>query len=379
MHLVLIEFQYLAVCHWCTNGGPAGAGRWWLATQETAADRQLFYVGRFAEGAPTVVRPRQAADFVPPKNRRRTVRSLFAGAVCHWCTNGGPAGASRWWLATQETPADRQLFYVGRFAEGAPTVVRPCQAADFVPPKNRRRTARELLGNVAKGPENVTFYVGVVTHEPVSLIEGDNVTLHTNTNDLQRDDLIEWRFGDKQDLIARINRVTKSLKIYDEIFDNVLDGRFRGKLKMNNQTGDLTIAEITTQHTGLYTLDISSETIMIKIFSVSVFGDNVKTVRVGHSVILHNNVSKKPGDEKIVWRIQHNNSPVAEIIRNVTELSYNVHDGRFKDRLQVDDQTGDLIITNITTEDFGSYEVNITVRSHTYTIHRSFSVNVKGE
>ncbi|XP_073718134.1 uncharacterized protein [Misgurnus anguillicaudatus] len=99
---------------------------------------------------------------------------------------------------------------------------------------------------------------------------------------------------------------------------------------------------------------------------------------MGDSVVMHNNVIKKPGDEKIVWRIQHNNSPVAEIIRNGKEADYKIHDERFRDRLQVD-QTGDLIITNIRPDDAGSYEVDITVGSHTHTIHRSFNVNVKGD
>ncbi|XP_073717884.1 uncharacterized protein [Misgurnus anguillicaudatus] len=96
---------------------------------------------------------------------------------------------------------------------------------------------------------------------------------------------------------------------------------------------------------------------------------------VGDSVIIVNNVIKKPGDEKIVWRIRHNNSPVAEM--NDTVLTYNVNNVRFRDRLQVDYQTGDLNITNITTEDSGSYEVDITGGNNSYTIHRSFSVNVK--
>nr|XP_055073014.1 uncharacterized protein LOC129452976 [Misgurnus anguillicaudatus] len=209
---------------------------------------------------------------------------------------------------------------------------------------------------------------GVVTDESVSVYEGDSVTLHTDLIDSQTDDLMDWRFGDQQDLIARINREANSLRIYDD----VLDGRFRDRLQVNNQTGDLTITNITTQHTGLYQLDISREMITRKTFNINVSGDKVKTVMMGDSVIIVKNVIKKPGDEKMMWRIRHNNSPVAEMTG--TELTYN---GRFRDRLQVDDQTGDLIITDIRPEDSGSYEVDITVGNHLYTIHRSFNVNVK--
>ncbi|XP_073721574.1 uncharacterized protein [Misgurnus anguillicaudatus] len=211
----------------------------------------------------------------------------------------------------------------------------------------------------------------VVTDESVSVYEGDSVTLHVNTI-IQRNDTIEWRFGDEQDLIARIYRKTNSLRLYDD----VLDGRFRDRLKLNNQTGDLTITNITTQHTGLYRLDIINEKITNKTFiiNVSVDTDKVKTVMMGDSVIIVNNVIKKPGDEMML-RSQHNNSLVAEI--NDTVLTYNVNNVRFRDRLQVDYQTGDLIITNIRPEDSGSYEVDITVGNNSYTIHRSFNVNVK--
>ncbi|XP_065099448.1 uncharacterized protein [Paramisgurnus dabryanus] len=213
---------------------------------------------------------------------------------------------------------------------------------------------------------------GVVTDEIVSLNEGDSVSLHTNTK-TQKDHLIEWRFGDQQDLIARINGEPTSLKIYDD----VLDGRFKDKLKVNTENGDLTITNITTNNnTGDYKLEISNRAITRKTFIINVSGDKV-TVMVGDSVITVKNVIKKPGDEKILWRMRHNNSHVAEM--NGTVLTYNVNGGRFRDRLQVDYQTGDLNITNIRPDDSGSYKVDITVGSHTYTIHRSFTVNVKDQ
>ena len=63
----------------------------------------------------------------------------------HWCTAGGPAAANRRWRATQNKLADRRHFQIGRVADGVPPEVRPCQAADFVPPKKRWWTARSLL------------------------------------------------------------------------------------------------------------------------------------------------------------------------------------------------------------------------------------------
>ncbi|XP_065099480.1 uncharacterized protein [Paramisgurnus dabryanus] len=129
---------------------------------------------------------------------------------------------------------------------------------------------------------------GVVTDESVSAYEGDPVTLHTDLTNIQRDDLIEWRFGDQLDRIAQINREADFIRIYD----NVLDGRFRDRLKLNTENGDLTITNITTQHTGLYKLDISNrEKITTKIFSVNVSVDTGKGKTLEDSVIPHNNVT----------------------------------------------------------------------------------------
>uniref|UniRef100_A0A9J8B374 Ig-like domain-containing protein n=1 Tax=Cyprinus carpio carpio TaxID=630221 RepID=A0A9J8B374_CYPCA len=51
----------------------------------------------------------------------------------------------------------------------------------------------------------------------------------------------------------------------------VPDGRFRDRLKLDNQTGSLIITDITTQHAGLYELQISGDKLSSKTFSVSVY------------------------------------------------------------------------------------------------------------
>ncbi|KAA0711803.1 hypothetical protein E1301_Tti019118 [Triplophysa tibetana] len=82
----------------------------------------------------------------------------------------------------------------------------------------------------------------------VSVMEGHSVTLHTDVTHIQTDDVIEWKFKD-----IRISRIKRSFNInptYDET------EIFRDRLKMNNQTGDLTITNITSQHSGLYHLNI---------------------------------------------------------------------------------------------------------------------------
>ncbi|XP_073718485.1 uncharacterized protein [Misgurnus anguillicaudatus] len=101
----------------------------------------------------------------------------------------------------------------------------------------------------------------------VSVMEGDSVTLHTDITEIQRYDLILWRFGPQEDLIARINRAANKISINAD----VLDGRFRDRLQVNNQTGDLTITNITTQHTGLYNITIRGKQNTSHRFNVTVY------------------------------------------------------------------------------------------------------------
>ncbi|XP_055073715.2 uncharacterized protein [Misgurnus anguillicaudatus] len=102
----------------------------------------------------------------------------------------------------------------------------------------------------------------------VSVMEGDSLTLHTHITEIKKRDLIMWRFVVAQEfIIVKINGAANKTSIYDD----VLDGRFRDRLQVNNQTGDLTITNITTQHTGLYQININSEQKLSYRFNVTVF------------------------------------------------------------------------------------------------------------
>ncbi len=103
--------------------------------------------------------------------------------------------------------------------------------------------------------------------ESVSVMEGDSVLLHTNVTEVPEDDDIQWKFGAEKSLIAEISRGAGIFNTFD-----VLDGRFRDRLKLDNQTGSLTITNITTEHAGLYHLEIYGEKETLKIFNVSVYG-----------------------------------------------------------------------------------------------------------
>ncbi|XP_059424768.1 natural killer cell receptor 2B4-like [Carassius carassius] len=94
----------------------------------------------------------------------------------------------------------------------------------------------------------------IVTVKSVSVLEGDSVTLHSNLTEMMDDDLILWRFGSENTLIAQINVLAGRISVYDD----VLDERFGDRLKLDHQTGSLIITNTRTEHTGVYTLLISS-------------------------------------------------------------------------------------------------------------------------
>ncbi|XP_042605453.1 SLAM family member 5-like [Cyprinus carpio] len=100
--------------------------------------------------------------------------------------------------------------------------------------------------------------------DEISVMEGDSVTLNNRLTEILSGDDILWRLENENALIAEINKQTDSMTVNDD----VLDGRFRDRLKLDNQTGSLTIRNITTQHAGLYKLQTNKLT---AIFSLTVY------------------------------------------------------------------------------------------------------------
>ncbi|XP_059399364.1 SLAM family member 9-like [Carassius carassius] len=109
---------------------------------------------------------------------------------------------------------------------------------------------------------------GAETNETqsVSVTEGDSVTLNTDVTEIHENEDILWTFGTETSLIARIKKKKQSSPIYPDT-----DERFRDRLKLDDQTGSLTITNITTEHTGDYQLQISGARSSKKTLSVSVY------------------------------------------------------------------------------------------------------------
>ncbi len=100
----------------------------------------------------------------------------------------------------------------------------------------------------------------------VSVMVGDSVTLNTDVTEVPNDTKIIWRFGDE--IIARMNEADGKHSIYYGLV-----AIFRDRLKLDKQTGSLTITNIRTEHIGHYSVDIKSEDAKLKTFRVIVHGE----------------------------------------------------------------------------------------------------------
>uniref|UniRef100_A0A8C1X6K7 Ig-like domain-containing protein n=1 Tax=Cyprinus carpio TaxID=7962 RepID=A0A8C1X6K7_CYPCA len=201
-----------------------------------------------------------------------------------------------------------------------------------------------------------------------TLLKEDSVELKPDT-EIQREDQILWMFGYQDKLIAQIRGGT--VETYDDVNE-----RFRGRLKLDEKTGSLTITKIEAEHTGLYKLlIISSRGILVKKFKVLIQCKN-KTVAVGDPVRLHTDLTEIQTEDEIQWRFGDENSLIAEI-KGGTGETHVVPDERFRDRLELDEKTGDLTIKNSTYEHTGRYTLKIS--SSEGNTYRTYIVNIRGE
>ncbi|XP_048038447.1 natural killer cell receptor 2B4-like [Megalobrama amblycephala] len=109
--------------------------------------------------------------------------------------------------------------------------------------------------------------VGVFGTESVSVMEGDPVTLNIDFTGIQRDDIIMLKFGIKDVLIAAIEREENQIML---INDGVHE-MFRDKLKLDHQTGSLTIMNIRTTDSGEYKVTSMNKGTQLNKFSITVY------------------------------------------------------------------------------------------------------------
>ncbi|XP_016117396.1 uncharacterized protein [Sinocyclocheilus grahami] len=184
--------------------------------------------------------------------------------------------------------------------------------------------------------------------------EGDSVTLHTGITEPQRYEQILWSFGPRGSAIAQIPERTNETSFRDE-------ESFRDRLQLDSETGDLTIRDVKITQSGDYQLKlISARETKSKTFKLILYVDSLRFSE-GENVTLDTGVSELQRDDQILWTFGSEDTVVAKRDRNTNQTAD--ADGRFGDRLQMDDQTGSLSITNTKSTDSGVYQLQISSRN----------------
>uniref|UniRef100_A0A8C1NGF9 Ig-like domain-containing protein n=1 Tax=Cyprinus carpio TaxID=7962 RepID=A0A8C1NGF9_CYPCA len=96
--------------------------------------------------------------------------------------------------------------------------------------------------------------------------EGNPVTLESGLTEIKTNHVITWKFGQTETPIAQINKAAEKFDTYDGP-----DGRFKGRLQLDHQTGSLTITDTSTTDSGLYQVIINERTVTTYRFSVTVY------------------------------------------------------------------------------------------------------------
>jgi len=115
------------------------------------------------------------------------------------------------------------------------------------------------------------------------------------------------------------------------------------------------------------------------LFYVVLWHEEIKVrVMEGDPANLNTDVHELQRDALILWMFGPEDNLIAKADMEDNKMStYDGVNGRFRDRLELDRQTGSLTITNITNTDCGLYKLKIISSSETK--YKRFKVTIWGE
>ncbi|XP_050951407.1 titin isoform X3 [Labeo rohita] len=224
----------------------------------------------------------------------------------------------------------------------------------------------------------LVYDVSDVDTYTVFVMEGDSVTIECFMP-ITQEDRVTWRINGN--LTVEHKEYSWDRYICTDVRCTDRENGLTDRLKVN-QDGSLTITNVTVTDSGDYWLSISSTngggaglyTVVVCGVSAAVQDEiKIRSVMVGESFTLAPRVTEKTNN-LITWYF--NDTLIAEITGDQSEIVTNYYYWRVRDRLKLDYQTGSLTITNSRTTDSGDYKLEIS--SSVFIIIRSFSVTVTG-
>ncbi|KAK6466153.1 hypothetical protein HHUSO_G36715, partial [Huso huso] len=210
--------------------------------------------------------------------------------------------------------------------------------------------------------------------QQVKGIVGESLTFPVEIPNLKPDTEINWRYGFKE-LDFQIARIqNRTIKVFEE--------RFKARLQLDNMSSSLRINGLEREDSGIYQVETIGGNRFIKRFHLSVYKSRlvkfililfflghclseswsgVQQVKgiVGESLTFPVEIPNLPLDTEINWRYGPVGPdwPIARIQNGKIDAGF---EERFTGRLQRDNFTNSLRITNLEREDSGFYQIEIT-------------------
>ncbi|XP_043078613.1 uncharacterized protein LOC122327365 isoform X2 [Puntigrus tetrazona] len=128
-----------------------------------------------------------------------------------------------------------------------------------------------VLGNEVDHPNAGMLYAELDQAKEIKVQQGENFTLTTGVTEIQRDDQIWWKYADSTDSTTSFSVIA----VCDTRTDRFTvkegpEGKFKDRLHLDPQTGNLTIKNMKVKDTGHYKLDIRSKQRRTKTIKVHV-------------------------------------------------------------------------------------------------------------
>ncbi|XP_065110211.1 cell adhesion molecule CEACAM3-like [Paramisgurnus dabryanus] len=200
--------------------------------------------------------------------------------------------------------------------------------------------------------------VAVVSGVDVKAAVGDEVRFNPDIKSSLKDSSITWKYTAGGEVMKVIE--------WDNDFKTLesLIPKFKTRVALDRTTGELTIRNLQLEHTGLYTIEINNKE-LYKRFTLTVKGVDMKT-DVDIKAVVGGEVRFKPDipegslkDRSITWIYKAGGDVINVIEWDNDFQTLESLNPKFKTRVALDRNNGELTITDLQLEDTGLYTIEI--------------------